>query len=336
MFRSRALPGSPVRPRLPHPHVTGWARIGRALLCGWLACVVLTGCAAGRHRAHAEKEQAAQLAERARLAEERGDTAEAEKLMTAAVRTNPLDCEARLELSEMQLEHGSLDQAAAHLRRLIASNPEDPRMYIRLAQTEFLRGNPREAEIWLDRGLELDPDGEQALMLKGRLAELRDRGDEASVTYFRVLDGNPDNIDARLRLARLMIERNDPNRAAPLLRDALQHESSRPEHVARARWMLGETYVLTGRYKDAATEMGRALEFLSPRAEDWYELALVREQAGDIQGAVAAVDRSLELDPALVKAREFRGLFADTAAPSPDPLRLDPLRLAADEQSRRP
>lgn len=328
MSLARALPGSPVRPRPPCSCWAGGAGIGRALLCGWLACVVLTGCAAGRNRAQAEKERAAQLAERARLAEDRGDTAEAEQLMTAAVRSNPLDCEARLALSEMHLEHGSLDQASVHLRRLISSNPEDPRIYVRLAQTEFLRGNPREAEIWLDRGLELDPDGEQALMLKGRLAELRKRRDEASVTYFRVLDGNPDNVDARLRLARIMIEREEPDRAAPLLRDALQHEASRPEQLARARWMLGETYVLSGRYQDAATEMGRALEFLAPRAEDWFELAMVREQAGDTPGALAAIDRSLELAPDLAKAREFR----DTLAAAPP---REPLRLAVDEQSRR-
>ena len=267
---------------------------------------MLTGCAAGRNRAHAKKDEAVQLAERARLAEDRGDAAEAEQLMTAAVRSNPLDCENRLALSEIQLERGSLDKASAHLRRLVAQNPEDPRIYVRLAQTEFLRGDRQEAEVWLDRGLELDPHGEQALMLKGRLAELRERPEEALVTYYRVLDANPENVDARLRLARLMIERNDPARAAPLLRDVAQHESSRPEQVARARWMLGETHVLAGRYADAATEMGRALELLSPRAEDWYELALVRERAGDVNGAVAALDRSLELEPDSMPARKLR------------------------------
>ncbi len=303
----RALPGTPLRPRTPHRcPTTGRASDLRAAVCWLLACVLLTGCAAGRNRAHAKQDEAVRLAERARLAEDRGDAAEAEQLMTAAVRSNPLDCENRLALSEIQLERGSLDKASAHLRRLVAQNPEDPRIYVRLAQTEFLRGDAREAEVWLDRGLELDPHGEQALMLKGRLAELRQRPDEATLTYFRVLDANPENLDARLRLARLMIERDEPARAAPLLRDVAQHESSRPEQVARARWMLGETHVLAGRYTDAATEMGRASRTALAACRRLVRARIGARTGGDVEGAVAALDRSLELEPASTPVRQLR------------------------------
>jgi protein O-GlcNAc transferase len=276
----------------------------------------LTGCATSRSAtvSTAKVQAARELAEQALDAEERGDVAGAQTLLSDALEANPLDCETRLHLSELLLKHGDLQTATQHLEQLADRNPDDPRIYFRLAQTEFLLRRLDRAQGWLSRGLELDPDHEEGLLLSARLAEGRGAREVAVETYMHVLDVAPESSRARLRLASLLNDAQQPERAAPHARRVLESEAACPLEIAEANWILGESYVLLGREPEGAELMARAAPGRSMSADSWHELALVQTRLGQWQTADASASRALALNPERSEFAALRAFLAQRLA----------------------
>jgi tetratricopeptide (TPR) repeat protein len=288
-----------------------WQPVASILLLGLIGCVAPRQATVSSAKVLAARE----LAEQALDAEERGDVAGAESLLEDAIRSNPLDCETRLHLSELLLKHGDLQTATQHLEQLAAQNPDDPRIYFRLAQTEYLLRHTDRTQNWLSRGLELDPDNEEGLLLSGRLAEGRGSRDVAVETYMHVLDVAPESSRARLRLAALLNEAQQPERAAPHARRVLDSDSACPLEIAEANWILGESYVLLGREAEGVELMARAASGRSMSADSWHELALLQTRLGQWQPADASVSRALALNPDREESLTLRAFLARRMAP---------------------
>lgn len=264
------------------------------LLGLWLA---LMGCNASRNAAAARSTESQQLAQQARQAEDRGDERAAELLLTAAVSRNPADCETRLELSELLLQHGSLDDATAHLRRLVVQNPDDPRGYVRLAEALYHQQHYGEAATLLDQALEMDPEHAQALLLRGRLHELAQRDDRALEAYHRAMHADPDEEDAELRIAGIHLKRGQQRQAAPLLRSVLESAHATPQQVSAAWWMLGMAHALDERWPDAADALAKGVRDQQMSSADWCQLAYARFRAGNVPAAREAVAQALQINP---------------------------------------
>ena len=71
-------------------------------------------------------------------------------------------------------------------------------------------------------------------------------------------------------------------------------------------YFLGEVYIRLGRFRHADIALSTAVHWVPGNAAWWTRLAYARENAGDLNEAVAAYEKALSLDPQLSDAR--RGL----------------------------
>lgn len=273
------------------PGAWPWYRLTALVLC------LLAGCATARQEAAARAREAERLAEQARSAQDRGDAATAEVLMAAAVKNNPTNCEARLELSNLLVQTGSLDAAAEHLQRLIDQNPEDPRGHLRLAQVEYHRNDYYAAEHALNTALKLDPQHTEALLLRGKLLEVRKNDELALENYHRAILTDPQNVETQIRIAALHVKHGRPRQAAPLLRSVIDNTNACPAEHAEASWLLGEAYAQDGRWAEAAMALQSGMKGRELTSDQWYQLAYARRAVGDFRGALAATEEALKLSP---------------------------------------
>jgi tetratricopeptide (TPR) repeat protein len=291
----------------------------RAVLFGALGtalCCTAAGCArwrAGWGRSH---ETAARLTEQARQAEGRGDSRSAEILLTEAVRSDPTDCEARIQLSELLLEHGSLDAAEVHLKQVVNQTPDDPRGYVRLAEALFLKRDYGAADEVLTQALEMEPRHLNGLLLRGRLSEIQQRNDLAIQAYYELLAIEPTHVGARLRIASIHFRENRLEQAAPLLREIMGAIEATETQQTHAAWLLGMVYSRKGRWHDAAETLELALRgrnCQSAQAADWYQLAYAHYRAGNVEPAREANARALQLGPQHAGAQDLQIALGNSA-----------------------
>ncbi|HTI51966.1 MAG TPA: tetratricopeptide repeat protein [Planctomycetaceae bacterium] len=279
----------------------------------WFVCltctVLLAGCSSQRFARKHARETAEQLASQARAAADRGDSASAEYFLTAAVNTNPRDCEARLELSEMLLEHGSVAAATEHLRQLVEQHPDDSRGHVRLARVLYLQQDGAAAGELIDKALEIDPDNPQAWLVRARLERDHKSDYRALAACYRVLAVDPDQAEARLLAADIHLDHGNPQQASPLLRALLENPSECPIQRAEASWQLGRCYALEGRWNDAAATLSAAVRERDGTAADWYQVGYANYRAGDLDTARSAVTAALRIAPSNAEALSLSRLL---------------------------
>jgi len=73
--------------------------------------------------------------------------------------------------------------------------------------------------------------------------------------------------------------------------------------IAQVYFFKGEIYIRTGRFRHADIALSTAVHWTPGNAVWWTRLAFARENAGNINGAIAAYERALSLNPQLTDAR---------------------------------
>jgi tetratricopeptide (TPR) repeat protein len=279
----------------------------------WSVCLLSTwlpaGCSGSKLARRADRDTADQLTARARAAADKGDAASAEYFLTAAVDSNPRDCETRLELSEMLMEHGSLERATLQLRRLVEQNADDPRAHVRLARVLYLQRDKAEAREQVATALELDPENPQAWLLRARLERDAQSDSRALAACYKVLAALPDEPEARLLAAQIHVQRGNPQQASPLLRSLLNEASDCPLRRTEATWLLGQCYALEARWDEAAETLGSVISSRENSAADWYQLAYARYRSGDYEAARQAIGATLSLAPTNAEALQLARLL---------------------------
>lgn len=262
----------------------------------------------------ARTDQAQQLAQEARHAHDRGDSAKAEHLLSSAVQIDPRDCETRIELSEMLLEHGSCDAAVLHLKQVVKQNPDDARAHVKLGQAMRTRGDLREAERLADIAIRLDPNNAEGLILRGVLYEQQHQEDPALRVYYRALHASPDRSDAALRIASLQLRRNASRQAGAVVRTLLERPDISTAHRSEAEWLLGLAYSQEERWSLAtpALETAASVEEFAKRmnADDWYQLAYACWKTGDVARSGEATGTALRLQPTHSGAQSLESVIA--------------------------
>lgn len=264
----------------------------------WLRCVLallaieLAGCARLRQTAADLRGEQEHLTQQARRAQDQGNVSQAEELYTRAVNADPANCDTRLELSELLLEHGSLDAATLHLRRVVEQNPDDPRGHVRLAQALLMQKKDQEAGQLLLTALEIDPSNPQGLLLHGQWLERRGESVAALETYYRAIPLLANPTEAELRIAAIKLREGRESQAAALLRGIIDNSHSCPTMKSEAYWMLGQAYGREGRWRDAAVAMESSLKLKNPSPEEWRMTASAHYRAGEWSEAIRCTELS--------------------------------------------
>jgi len=263
------------------------------------------GCARMRSQLSLRSSECTQLCEEARLAREQGRTAHADQLLDAAIQKRPKDAETQLQLADELWTSGRQLAAAETMQRIVAERPDDAPLALRLAQMESEIGRMEAAHSALTAALRMDPEHPEAIRLQAKLEEQRGDDGAALATYHHLLRVAPEDFDAQLRLAHLHLKRDQADRAAPLLRSALEHPYATAAQRAEAEWQLGLAYARMDRWTDAAESLQTAARSRKCSAEDWYRVAYTQSQVGNHDAAFESLSQALRQEPNHLAARDL-------------------------------
>ena len=79
---------------------------------------------------------------------------------------------------------------------------------------------------------------------------------------------------------------------------------------------LSETYVQTGRSKEALEQYDKLLQENSEDFESWYEKGMLLAETGDTANAIQALERSFVLQPIQLSGLALANLYAETKNPN--------------------
>ncbi|MDD5556690.1 MAG: tetratricopeptide repeat protein [bacterium] len=212
----------------------------------------------------------------------------------------------------------------------LRSSPNAPLLWNNLGVHYSRTGRHEEAVRHIERGLSLA--GPNPRLLVNLAAAMRDAGrfEESLALLDRAAAGR---VPAAIRhnRGRVLAALGDDRAAATELEEALKLHPARVEIMID----LAETYKRLGFYDRAERVYEQALE-LHPAAALWSNLGVVRKLAGDLEGARAALMKSLSLDPGASAARGNLGVVLARMGLYPEALRelraarsLDPANLDA-------
>jgi tetratricopeptide (TPR) repeat protein len=187
-----------------------------------------------------------------------GRLAEAEREFRRAVELDSGFAPAHQNLGRLTLQQGRPGEALEHLRVAARSGPLDLELALQLATLEVSRGDVSTGEK-LYESIAMEYESVRAMLALGRSLARRGAGQEALSVLYRAAEVAPNSEEVLSAYARLCVE----------------HEAPVP-----------------------AMKTLEALTRLRPaEAEYFYLLGLARLQLAESDGAVAALRRSLELDP---------------------------------------
>lgn len=272
--------------------------------CGTLARTLLlltvascVGCSWWQRWVHPEANSARHLLEQSRDAEAAGDPRRARMLLEQAVQHDPKDVEVRRRLARLLADEGDLDAALPHAVAAAEGSSDDPEPWVRLAELQMADEAWADAQASLDRATACDPHHVPALMARARLEEQRGRPDAAVEACHRALNADPASSEGRLLLARLHLEAQRPQQAAPLLRSVVDCPAVSAERRTEALRLLGLAYGAEARWDDAALALDSAARQGPTSADDWYRLAYAQYKAGRTEAAGASLAQLAQLAP---------------------------------------
>ncbi|MEM1179023.1 MAG: tetratricopeptide repeat protein [Acidobacteriota bacterium] len=156
----------------------------------------------------------------------------------------------------------------------------------------------------------LETDADNATALSGAANSLRRAGelDRAVSVFRRFVDARPENRIAQLELATSLMENGEMDEA--LERFAALTESA-PD-FEEAHFNHGVALTRAGRWADSIQSFRTALE-LEPRNQPArFHLALALEETGSIDAALATLKRAVQEAPSFVRARQRLGALLES------------------------
>jgi tetratricopeptide (TPR) repeat protein len=263
----------------------------------------------------------------------------ARELLLQAEAARPGEPEILEALLALDRREQRLDESRARIAAAIEARDDDPRLYLVQAQLALIEGRGDDAEASYQRAIQLAPSALAPYEGLARYYAARDRLDDTARVYERALEANPDNAQIHHYLGVLYELSGEHERAIERYEDAIRHGPD----LGEAKNNLAYLYADSGENLDRALDLAQEAKALMPdnpsvadtlgwvlfkrgvpsaaipylkEAEDStkpqdaslgvvrFHLAQAYAANGDVEQALAAIDRSLE---ALEEQREAAG-----------------------------
>lgn len=152
----------------------------------------------------------------------------------------------------------------------------------------------QEAATLLRKIVEADPKDYLAWTDLGTMLFALGDMEGAEHSYTRALSERPDLLTAAVNLGRLRISGKNYDKAVEVLKPAVEKHTQ----SADANYLLGEAYLQTGKYEEAATHFNEALR-LDPqgRADAHVRLAMLHDAAGRRDKAAEELEQFIAKRP---------------------------------------
>ena len=229
----------------------------------------------------------------ARQAMDRGEVADAERLLHEVLAEDPGIVDAYHTLGELYFDQGRLEEAVEAYRAAIPLKPDDPYSYI--FSTDALVGLQRldEAEKTVRDGLELVGENAQLYFLLGDVRRRRDDLDGAVAAFLHCLEINPEGSSARGGLAQAYFHLGRLDEAENYARAALELN----DQLIGVHAVLAEIHDGRGEPQAAVREYLQELEIVPEDVAAHFNLAMVYRKTGREDDEHRQLQRVLEIDP---------------------------------------
>jgi protein O-mannosyl-transferase len=230
--------------------------------------------------------------------EKRGEKQLAFEYYKDAVRLDPESSQIRLDLGNALQKQNRLDDAVREFSKACELAPDSPGGFTNRGLILFRQGKLEEAERDLETACKLAPDLGEVFFNLGLVKDARKDYAGAVAGYEEALRIKPNYPRARATLGADLVRLGDRDRGLGLLEEAVRSEPKSDE----IHYRLGETLDGLGDLQGAATHFEQAARLNPNLAGAWSNLGIVRLRQGNVDEAVEYLARSVEHDPASIKA----------------------------------
>lgn len=198
---------------------------------------------------------------------------------------------------------GDLDAAAAAYRALLAAEPENADALHLLGVLLHKRGNSADAEESIRSALTIDPECAQFLLSLGGVLMQQGRDEEAHAAFERALELDPNAPEAHALLGFVHARTGDLAAAEERFKIGRRAEADDPLLLLG----LGNLYLAREQPDNALKFLARAAEQKPDDASIQFSLGRAFFEQGNYAFADKAFENALRLDPAMSRARLYRG-----------------------------
>lgn len=241
------------------------------------------------------------LARIGRLAESSGDLPAADRALEHAIILRPRYADLHFQYGALLVQRGRRTEARRELEAAIEIHPRYLAARVELAMLEAREGRIGEAlsalrEVQRDRGIE-----EPHTFQQGLQSLERADWDAADAQFRRAVGGSQPRLERQLERYRELMMEGNLERAADVLREAVDRHESYPDLHA----LLGASELGLGHYDDALCCFARALELNPEFHAARLQMALALDSLGDRAGASEQLALVLQADPDQAQALEL-------------------------------
>ena len=269
--------------------------------------LLIAGCVATRNpEDRVTPELLAQRAELNRVAQDamdRSDWPTARQSLEQLILISPRSAEAYQRLGQVLQSQGDYPNAETAYRKALDIDHDYAAALVGLGETEARLGRLQTALAKLEEAAEIDPRRSRGHLIRGQVLEGLGRNDEAIAAYFRALEFESNSIPATVAVAKLQIDRGQPDQALARIDQAIQQTPKDPE----ARHQRGRALLALNKNAEAISDLKLAAETLVNRPDVYYDLARAFEIASPAYKAEAlqAAQRAEALAPGWADARDL-------------------------------
>lgn len=231
-----------------------------------------------------------------------GRSDEAEDVLQVAVSTFPENTEIKMKYLEFLSAERGLPHAIAVTEELIAAEQDDAKLRLALARLHTAAGETEKAVSLYQNLIEAEPESPESVRARIQLAALyarKDKHDEAKQVVDQALLISAREPDALMLRATLVLT-EDPDQAIADLRTVIHEYPDR----ASVHELLGQAHASKEEYALAQEAFEKAIELEPQRSSAYLLFAHLRVRTGDMDGALAVLNRLLEKVPDDAKALE--------------------------------
>jgi tetratricopeptide (TPR) repeat protein len=222
-----------------------------------------------------------------------GDQERALRAYLQAVKINPHDRNANLQLAQICIHTKRGREALLHLEQLSKGEQATPAILLLRAQALALAGKPSAAESLLLDALKQSGADPRIAFSAGMILADWKRYASAEEAFSKALGSDPTDLDVLYNLGLAALGAKDFHRAADAFQVALKQRPDDPDCL----YNLGRVYDGQGRPDLAIAPIERAERLAPQRPEILLLLASLTEKLGFYGDAATAYDRYLKLRP---------------------------------------
>lgn len=237
-----------------------------------------------------------QLSQRGISAMERGQWERAEQFLADAIKSSPVDAQARRQYAEVLWHRHAWPEAAAQMEEACRLAGQEPSLVVRAGEMYLEMGRVEDARLRANQAVDAAPQLASGWALRGRVQQATGEIEGALADMHRALRYQRDDPQLLLETAELYRQLNRPARALCTLQ-TLKDTYAPGEEPKQVFYLEGLALAGLGRYDDAVESFATAIERDPADVESRYRLAEIHMLAGRTADADRAVNQALALQP---------------------------------------